>query len=298
MTTKPEAIVVEHGGKSYIRLLQKGTYYGHDWAKNIAANGAQDLPQAPGDSAFLVCESKVETLERIVPPRRITTKYELREDLRGSSKEPLISVEQYRSLTETDQMLYRPVHEDIPRQADPIAFVTQKEKGPPSQLPKGIVCIDTNHFARFPSFHHLGPVRATGAYVLWRTAKRVEEIVKGNPFVSFSAGWGRDIDKFLNEPAYHETFFVEVKQMEVNGITIAAVGMKLEFTLKRDERTRGYTQKLGYIDGDNLEDLERRVTDYVAKVTAHLAAWCPPKACPCCKRKFTKPVQARPKSRR
>lgn len=284
------AVVVEYGGKSYIRLFT--SHYFSD-GKSIAANGQVGLPQAPGDSSFLMFDgAPIKTLQRIIPPHQITTKYELREDLRGAAKEAVISVEQYRALSDSDQGLYRAVHEDVPRQAEDIPFVIQKEHGPPSRLHDGIVCTDKNHFARFPSFHHLGPVRATPKYVLYRLAVRFAELIGGNPYIKNSMhGVPADPAKEILNSHHRDSFFIEVATMRVNGIEVRPnVGMHTMFSTDPTDRS-SYCYRVGAIDGVNLEDVEAKVVALIDKVTEPHRRWVMPDKCPCCQRAFVEPAK-------
>jgi hypothetical protein len=294
MATEPhglEALIAEHGGRSYIRLNASRGYHFYDHDK-IAANGVYPLPKAPGDDAFLVCDGKVERLEKITPPRRIITKYELRGDLRGASKAEVLGVAEWGALPDGDQGLYRPIHEDIPRQAEPIPFLIQSEAGEPSKLPQGVVSIDPKYFAKFPAYWHLGPVRATAKYVLWRTAQRLAEIIKTNPLITWSSGWGRDLDELLKSQ-HRDSFFIEFKSMIVNGTAVSAAGTKSMFTTDAKERSGGYVQTVQAVDGADLTDLEAKVAAYVEKLTEQARKWVSPDRCPCCQRRFAK-TKARP----
>jgi hypothetical protein len=283
------AIVVEHGDKSYIKVVRTNGYYVDQ--KHIAANGISGLLQAPGDSSFLMFDGKVTTLQKIIPARRITTKYELREDLRGSPKAETISVSDHGNLSEADQSLYRPVYEDIPQGAEDIPFAIQREDGPPSLLPHGVSCIDQNSFARFPSFHHLGPVRASAKYVLWRLAEAFQQIIADNPYITNSMhGVGRDADAAYKGivRGYQDSFFIEVKPMTVNGIEVAPKGMKTMFTVDGKDRHLSYGRTVPALAGDNLDDLEKKIAAFIDKTTAEHRKWVQPNACPCCQRRFAK----------
>jgi hypothetical protein len=282
------AVVVEYGGKSYIRLFRS---YGYGDTKNIAANGRVDLPKSPGDDAFLMLDAApVTTLQKITPPRRITTKYELRADLRGASKEEVLSVDQYRALKECDQGLYRAIQEDLAQQAEDIPFVIQKEDGPPSKLPAGVVCTDKNYFARFPSFHHLGPVRATARYVLYRLAIRFAEIIGSNPFIKNSMhGVPADPVKEILNSHHRDSFFIEVTPMKINGIEVRPTsGMHTMFSTDPTDRS-SYCQRVAAIDGEDLADLEVNVAAFIDKVVEPHSRWVMPDKCPCCQRPFAEP---------
>lgn len=298
MTSNIEAIVVEHDEKSYIRVLSGNNYSGAP--KDIAANGVADLPQAPGDYQFLVYDgAPVKRLERIIPAQRIVVKYELREDLKGSQKDDVISVDAYRALPDGDQALYRAVHDDVPREAKPIPFVIQKENGPPSQLPKGVVCTDKNYFARFPSFHHLGPVRATARYVLYRLALRFQEIIADNPYItSGTHGVHGNAAKEILNNQYRDSFFVKASPMLINGIEVTPKNLKTMFSFATKDKNHPYGQVVRYIDGDNLVDLEAKVAAYVEKITEDHRNWVTPDKCPCCQRRFVKKPDIRPKRRK
>jgi hypothetical protein len=286
------AVVVEHAGKSYIRIF--ANWYYSD-GKNIAVNGQAGLPPAPGDNSFLLFDgAPVKTLQKVIAPRRITTKYELREDLRGAAKEATLSVADHSNLSEADQALYRAVHEDIPRGTEDIPFVIQKEKGPPSQLPNGIVCTDKNYFARFPSFHHLGPVRATAEYMLYRLAVRFGEMMGNNPYIKNSMhGVPADAAKEILNNHHRTSFFIEVAPMKVNGIEVRPTsGMHTMFSTDQNDRSN-YCHRVAALDGDNLADLEAKIVAYVEKVTEPHRRWVTPDRCPCCQRKAAKPRRAR-----
>jgi len=282
---KPRAAVMEHGGKSYVRIVHAGQYHTYDLIRTVAVNGQTGLDKAPGDDSFLIFDGKVETIEKITPPHRITTKYELREDLRGAAKADVVSVDQFRNMSEADQALYLAAHEDIPQTAEPIAFVVQSEDGPPSLLPKGVICTDKNYYARLPGYWHLGPVRATAKYVLWMTAKRLDEIIQHNRYIKWSSGWGRDLDRYLRD-AHTDTFFIEVAPMMVNGIEVKAANFHTMFTTDAKDRNLGYARLVQAVDGDNLADLEAKVAKYVEDLTAQARGWTSPDRCPCCQRKF------------
>lgn len=288
-TPNIHAVVVEYGGKSYIKIITSGYY---NDGRNIAANGVSDLPQAPGDSSFLVYDgAPVTTLQKIIPKRRITLKYVLREDLRGSPKAETISVADYGNLSDSDGALYRPVYEDIPQGAEDIHFVIQKEDGPPSRLPTGVFCIDRNSFAKFPAFHHLGPVRAAPKYVLWRLAEALRKIMGENPYVTTSIhGIGRDSDVAYKEmvTGYQDSFFVTVKPMKVNGIEVTPKGLHTMFSTKTDDRRLSYATIVPAVEGDSLEDLDRKIAAFIAKITDGHRKWVQPNACPCCQRRFAK----------
>lgn len=281
--TKTHAIVVEIGDRCFIRIIEGGYYFD---GKTLAVNGKIGLCKAPTDDSFFVFYGPhVDTLQKITPPRRIVTKYVLRDDLKGSPKEEVISVDQRAALSEADQCLYSAVHEDIPQQAEDIPFLVQREDGEPSALPFGVVSTDKNAFARFKSFQHLGPVMARHNYVLWRLALRVQEIAQHNPLIAFSSGWGRDLDKYLKETAY-KSFFIEVRKMEVNGITVAAQGLKTHYTTDPADSRTSYALLVQAVAGENLADLEAKVSAYVNKLTEPLVRWANPNTCPCCKRSF------------
>lgn len=287
--TEVHAVVVEYAGKSYIKMVASG-YYAD--GRNISANGVSGLVGAPGDSSFLVYDgAPVTTLQKIIPARRITTKYELREDLRGSPKAETISVSDYGNLSDGDQTLYRPVYEDIPQGAEDISFVIQKEDGPPSRLPQGVFCIDRNSFAKFPAFQHLGPVRAAPKYVLWRLAEAFRKIMGENPYIAMSMhGIGQDADTAYKKmvTGYQDSFFITVKSMKVNGIEVTPKGLHTMFSTKADDRRLPYATLISAIDGDNLEDLERKITAFIAKVTDGHRKWVQPNECPCCQRRFAR----------
>lgn len=287
------AVVVEHAGKSYIRVLASG-YYSD--AKYIAANGVSGLSTAPGDTAFLVYEGPtVSTLQRVIPARRIVTKYELRADLRGSPKAETISVADYGNLSDGDRAIYSAVYEDIPQGSEDIPFVVQQEKGPPSQLPQGVFCTDKNSFARFPSFHHLGPVRASPKYVLWRLANAFHTIIGGNPYITDSMhGVGRSVDQAHREmvQGYQDSFFITMKPMTVNGIEVTAKGVPYYFTTDK-EKNVSYGMKVAAIDGNSLADLEANISAFITKTTQPHRKWVQPNNCPCCQRRFTKKASAK-----
>jgi hypothetical protein len=292
-----EAVVVEHDNKSYIRILSGNIYSGPE--KNIAANGATNLMTAPGDNQFLVYDGVVETLERIIPAQRIVTKYELRQDLRGSPKEDTISVDTYRNLPSPDQALYTAVYEDIPRESRNISFVVQNEDGPPSRLPQGIVCTDRNYFARFASFHHLGPVRATARYVLYRLALRFKEIIADNPYItSGTHGVSGDAAKEILNNKYRDSFFVSAAPMSINGIEVTPKNLYSKFVINSKGQEPSYAKQIGYIDGDNLDDLQAKVTAYIDRLTEQHCNWIEPDKCPCCQRRFVKKPNVHPKRRR
>lgn len=282
MEQKPTVLIIEHGGRSYIAIT--ANYYYSD-GKNVAANGVTGLPKAPGDQSFLMFDgAPVETLQRITPPRRIITKYVLRGDLKGSSKEEVVSVEQRSEMSDADQCLYVAVHEDIPQQAEDIPFLVQREDGPPSLLPKGVTSIDKSYFARAPAFWHLGPVRASAKYVLWRTAKRLDEVIKGNRLIKWSIGWGGDIDKYLSD--FHSAFFIEVAPLTVNGMEVSPKGFRTMFTTDAKDRNLTYSTLIQAIDGANLDDLEAKVAAQVEALVGPSLRWVSPDKCPCCQRRF------------
>src|SRR5690606_16750998 len=117
-------------------------------------------------------------------------------------------------------------------------------------------------FARFPGFWHLGPVRATAKYVLWRIAKRVADLVGENPLVKWSSGWGRNIDEYLRS-SYTDTFFIEVAPLEWNGVKLTPAGLKTMFTTDAAKRGSNWGMVVSAIDGANLDDLETKVAAYV-----------------------------------
>lgn len=278
------AAVIEHAGKSYIQII--GGQYGLD-RKLLAANGVADLPPAPGDSAYFVFDGVVETLERIIPPRRITTKYELRADLRGAPKPEVLSVAEWQALSDTDQGIYRAVVEDIARSAEPIAFVTQKEDGPPSKLPEGIVCTDKNYYARYPSFWHLGPVMATARYMLYRIALRIEEIVSDNRYIAWSHHPG-DPEKEILRSRYRDSFFISAKELRVNGIDVTPKGLRSMFTIDAKDHSLSYCQIVSAVAAENLDTLMVAVEKAVDGYTEQARNWVQPNACPCCKRRYAK----------
>lgn len=288
-TTKAFAIVVEVGDRSFIRIHPAPGYgyYGHGDGRDLCVNGVDGLRKAPGDDAFFVFDGRpVTSIAKITPPRRIVTKYELRDDLRGSAKEETISVDQYGTLADRDQCLYRAVHEDIPRAAEDIPFIVQHETGEPRKLPLGVHCSDKNHFARYPSFWHLGPVWATSHYVLWRVAKRINEIKADNPLIKFSF---RPFDGgYIDYRTGSETTAgVEVGKLMVNGIEVSKpASFVINFTTDTKDRPTGYTTVIKAVTAPNLDELEARIVAYVDEVTAHLTKWVTPDACPCCLRKF------------
>lgn len=288
-----QAVVVEHAGKSYIKVIQTGNYWGGD-LKSFAANGISDLPRAPGDDSFLVYDgAPVTTLQKITPPKRITTKYLLREDLRGAAKAEVISVAEFGRLPEADQGLYTPVVEDIPRQAEDIPFVVQKEDGPPSPLPRGVVTADKNYFARFKSFHHLGPVMATPRYVLARISVRISEIVQGNRHVEWSML--RYTPEEILKDNRHTSLSVSLSPLRINGINAQATNLKTWWTIDTGH-LQSYQTRVPSITGANLEDLEAHVAAHVAETTKNIASWYPPDLCPCCQRPLQEPEKTvRPK---
>lgn len=287
-TSKAFAVVVEVGDKSYIRIHPAPGYgyYGHGDGRDLCVNGIDGLRKAPGDDAFYVFDGRpVTSIAKITPPRRIVTKYELREDLRGSAKEETISVAQYGDLGEGDQCLYRPVHEDIPRAAEEIQFIVQQEAGEPRKLPLGIHCSDKNHFARYPSFWHLGPVWATAHYVLWRVAKRIHEIKADNPLIAFEF---RPFDNgYTDYRTGHETtVWARVSKLVVNGLEVSPPGSMAKcFTIKAEDRNI-YTRLVQAVTAANLEELEAKIAAQVDELTSDLTKWVKPDTCPCCQRKF------------
>ena len=287
MSADARAVVVEFGGKSYIRFFA-GYYYTD--GKNIAVNGVTGLEKSPGADDFFVFDgAPVRSIQKITPPQKITTKYELRDDLRGAAKENTISVDVYRSMSPDDQTLYRAVNEDIPRKAEDVPFVIQKEKGPPSKLPQGVFCTDKNYFARFPSFHHLGPVRASSKYVLYRLAERFQQIIANNPYVkNGSHGIPADPKKEYLGSSYRDSFFIDIRPMTVNGIEVTAKGLPTMFTSDATDQRLSYAHVVRAIDGDNLADLESKIVAYVERETAKHQKWTQPDKCPCCQRKLTR----------
>lgn len=287
--TEVRAVVVEHGGKSYIKIFSPNHYYS-DLYKDVAANGVAGLEKAPGDDGFAVFDgSPVVTLEKLIPARKITTKYVLREDLRGAAKEETISVSDYNRLSESDQSLYGPVYEEIPRTAEPIPFVTQTEDGPPSALPRGVVCTDKNYFARFRSFHHLGPVMATDRYVIYRLAHAMKKLMGENPYIKNSThGVPADpFREFLSEQ-YRTSFFIDVMPMTVNGIEVTAKGLATMFTVKTEDSRLGYARLVQGVVGDSLSDLEAKIDQYIEALIRPHRSWVQPTECPCCHRRFKK----------
>ncbi|WP_431490927.1 hypothetical protein [Paraburkholderia fungorum] len=295
--TKPHAVVVEVGDKSYIRLHSPSDFYGYRDGKALCVNGIDGLRQSPGDPEFFMFGGAVHSLAKITPPRRIVTKYELREDLRGSTKEEVISVDQYGALVDGDQCLYRPVYEDIPRAAEDIPFLVQHETGEPRKLPPGIICSDKNHFARYPSFWHLGPVWATAHYVLWRVAKRINEIRGENPLIKFSFSSFREgYDTY--RAGTETTAWVEVGKLVVNGIEVSKpASFVVNFTTDTKDRPTGYTHVIKAVAAPCLDELEAKIVAYVDEVTAHLRKWVSPDACPCCQRKFGPSTAAKLRAR-
>lgn len=288
-----QAVIVEHAGKSYIQMVQTGNYWYGGNLKNVAANGVTDLPPAPGDNGFMVYDgAPVRTLQRITPPKRITTKYVLREDLRGASKAEVIGVSDYGNLPEGDQALYTGVVEDIPQQAEDIPFVIQKENGPPSPLPQGVVTADKNYFARFKSFHHLGPVQATPRYVLARISARISEIVKNNPHVEWSM-LRYTPEQILKDSGY-TTLSVSLRPLTINGINATATNLKTWWTIDTGHLL-SYQTRVPAITGENLEDLEAKVAAHVSETTKNIASWYPPDHCPCCQKPLKEPEKLRPK---
>lgn len=288
-TNEIHAVVVEHAGKSYIKIIRINGW--HVDRQHIAANGTSGLLPAPGDDSFLIFDGEVTSLQKIIPARRITTKYTLREDLRGSPKAETISVADYGDLSDGDKALYRPVHEDIPQGFEDIPFVIQHEAGPPSKIPVGVFCVDRNSFARFPSFHHLGPVRASAKYVLWRLSCAFRQLIADNPYITDSThGIRRDDDDAFKEMVrgYQDSFFITVKAMTVNGIEVKPTGLHTMFSVKPDDRRLNYAQTVSAIDGDSLEDLETKIGAYIEKVMAPHRKWVQPNECPCCHRRFMK----------
>jgi hypothetical protein len=277
------AIVTEHAGRSYIQVAVGG------WLdkKSIAANGVADLPPAPGDPNFFVFDGVVETLERVIPPRRITTKYQLRDDLRGAPKPEVLAVAEWQALPERDQEIYRAVVEDIPQSAEPIPFVTQREDGPPSKLPEGIVCTDRSYYARCPSFWHLGPVRATARYMLYRVTLRLREIVGSNPYIQWSHSPG-DPEKDILRSSYANSVWISAKDMLVNGIGVSPKGLKSMYTIDPKDRSLTYGVIVSAINAPDLEALMAAVDAQVEQYTEHARKWVQPNACPCCKRRYAK----------
>ncbi len=283
MTEETRAVVIEYGGKSYIKIF--ATYYYSD-GKNLAANGHVGLGKAPGDDGLFVFDgSPVKSLQKITPPRRIVTKYELRADLRGSPKEETLSVSEHGNASEADQALYTAVYENIPREAEDIPFVIQKEKGPPSKLPQGIICTDQNYFARYPSFHHLGPVRATPRYMLYRVAKKLESIIAGNRYIKWS--WVNDKAEEILTSRFKDSIWVDVAPMLVNGIEVTGKNLHTRFSIDPKD-SQSYSKIVAAIDGAGLDDLETKVSAYVEQITAKLSSWVQPDKCPCCQRRFAK----------
>ena len=260
--SKPElsTLVVVAGKESYVRVLtgwevRNGT---------MTVNGRSDWPRAVGDGGFMVVPGRVKAIEVVFEPTKVTTKYQLREDLRCSAKPEWVSASEYSDLDQTDRILYAPVHEERAEPSVPVKAIEVDAKAAPRVIPNGITVKAPHHINMWQFLWWTLPCSATREYLFERLKARVAE---------------------LDPTQFSVTVYTNIKHVRVTtgGLEVGGVLYAPQSPLLSVDGERG---GIPSIEGENLDDVLAKAEAWLADRMKPIEAVRNLAICPGCRRKL------------
>lgn len=261
--------VIKHGRSSYV---QAGSDY---WTRDrLIVNGSREWPKAKGDGSYMVVTGAVTSVQRFNDPQKVITRYEIRPDLACAPKQPWLTPAEYGALPEGDQVIYSAVIEEREVPPTDLAFTVVDGDAPPRTLPPGVSPATTHHIDTLPAFWWTLPVQMTRKEVY----RRFVEVVRQ-----------------LDPAEFHVTAYPNIGHLRIDtgALVIGGVTYTTSKALVHFDRENSWPWKM---EAENLDALERKVTEWIEAQLAPVRAAQAITTCPCCARPLPKSVIARRRS--
>lgn len=260
---KKESFV--YAGPSYGKT---GTvqYYG----RNCLINGfpSNQYERAIGDSEYIVVKGDVTSMELAKSPIRTLIHYEVKDGYTDLATKVPLSVEEFSGLDEVRKNFYNPVYREDAVPNDPFDIKIIDIDCQPKTFPTGVSVTVPDYLMRLKNTWHALPCQLDNKVLYHRLLAAVQ-------------------DEIANGKAPAGTFIV-TSYDNIGSLTVKA-GFKLHgfdfeysFDVINVSTDGRYGATLPKVHGDNLDDLNKNVTEWIAAKIELMRAITQPKECPCC----------------
>ena len=270
--------ILKFGKESYVYA---GPSYGASgtvqaYGRTALINGvpSTDFPRAVGDPEYIVVKGDVKSIELAKPPVRTLIHYEVKEEFADLAARAPLSVDEHKALDEVRQGFYRPVYREDPVPNAPLNIRITDIDCKPRTFPAGVMVTVPDYLRRMKNTWHTLPcyLDQKALYSRLVTAVRAECEKPEAKRIGF------------NITAYENITSLTVTA----GFALHGINHQYSFNVLNWSGDGRYGGSLPKIHGDNLDDLNAKVDQWIDGQLQLLRNIYSPKDCPCCGGKLPK----------
>lgn len=260
---KKESFV--YAGPSYGKT---GTvqYYG----RNCLINGipSNQYERAIGDNEYIVVKGDVTSIELAKSPIRTLIHYEVKDGYTDLATKVPLSVEEFNTLDEVRRGIYKPIYreDEVPNEPFDIKIVDIDCQ--PKTFPVGVMVTVPTYLQRLKNTWHVLPCYLDPKALYARLAAAVKHEIASGKHVAGT---------------FHVKDYENIGSFAVKaGFKLHGFDFEYNFDVINVSVDGRYGAQLPKIQGDNLDDLNKKVSEWIAGKIELMRVISQPKECPCC----------------
>lgn len=260
---KKESFV--YAGPSYGKT---GTvqYYG----RNCLINGipSDQYERAIGDNEYIVVKGDVTSMELAKSPIHTLIHYEVKDGYTDLATKVPLSVDEFNALDEVRRGIYKPIYREDAVPNAPFDIKIVDIDCQPKTFPAGVMVTVPDYLQRLKNTWHVLPCYLDPKALYTRLVAAVkDEIASGK----HAAG------------TFHITDYDNIGSFTVKaGFKLHGFDIEYKFDVINVSVDGRYGAQLPKIQGENLDDLNKNVSEWIAKKIEEMRLITQPKECPCC----------------
>lgn len=270
--------VLKFGKESYIYA---GPSYGATgtvqyYGRKALINGkpSNEYPRAVGDAEYIVVKGDVKSIELAKDPVRTLIHYEVKDEFSDLAPRAPLSVEEFQNLDEVRQGFYRAIYREDPVPNLPLGVNIIDIDCKPRTFPAGVMVTVPDYLRRMKNTWHILPCYLDPKELYARLVASVRaECAKPD---AKRIGFGI-------------TCYDNITSLTVTaGFSLHGIDHRYSFNVLNWSADGRHGAALPKIHGDNLDDLNVKVDQWIDGQLQLLRNIYSPKDCPCCGGKLPK----------
>ncbi|WP_127524634.1 hypothetical protein [Mesorhizobium sp. Z1-4] len=270
--------VLKHGKESYVYA---GPSYGasgtvQSYGRNALINGtpADQFPRAVGDAEYIVVKGNVKSIELAKSPTRTLIHYQVKDEFTDLAPRAPVSIAEFEALDEVRRGFYRPIYREDPVPNVPLDVRVIDIDCKPRTFPAGVMVTVPDYLKRMKNTWHTLP-----CYLDQKTLyRRLVAAVRAECEKPEAKRIGFGITDYDN-----------IQSLTVTaGFSLHGIDHQYSFKVLNWCVDGRYGAVLPQIHGNNLDDLNVKVDQWIDGQLKLLRNIYSPKDCPCCGSKLPK----------